>query len=114
MPVLELPMSLWFLLGAILLLQLLVWFSQMSTSRRLRRIEELLGTKSRASGKVDASAAEAASEAGEQSKLFQEFMLEDPARADLPKKEQFAAFRKWRSEKGLNWQPSGNDKPNPA
>jgi len=26
-----------------------------------------------------------------------------PASQDLPKKEQFAAFRQWRDDKGLNW-----------
>jgi len=34
---------------------------------------------------------------------FQEFLNEDPERHTLSKKEQFKAFRTWRSEKGLNW-----------
>jgi hypothetical protein len=34
---------------------------------------------------------------------FEEFLKEDPNRQALPKKEQFKAYRKWRSEKGLNW-----------
>lgn len=34
---------------------------------------------------------------------FEEFLTEDPARHTLSKKEQFKAYRKWRSEKGLNW-----------
>lgn len=34
---------------------------------------------------------------------FEAFLEEDPARRELPKKEQFAAFRHWRAAKGLNW-----------
>lgn len=34
---------------------------------------------------------------------FEEFLNEDPARRSLSKKEQFAAYRDWRSQKGLNW-----------
>lgn len=34
---------------------------------------------------------------------FEEFLNEDPARRALSKKEQFAAYRDWRSQKGLNW-----------
>ncbi|MGB6223515.1 hypothetical protein [Haloferula sp.] len=114
MPVLELPMALWLLLGAILLLLLLVWFSQMSTSSRLRRIEEQLGKKPHHSQEEGAGAADTGAESGEQTRLFQEFMMEDPKRAGLPKKEQFAAFRKWRAEKGLNWNSNINKSSNPT
>lgn len=34
---------------------------------------------------------------------FEDFLREDPARRRLPKREQFAAYRLWRQEKGLNW-----------
>lgn len=34
---------------------------------------------------------------------FEEFLTEDPARRTMSKKEQFAAYRDWRSAKGLNW-----------
>lgn len=34
---------------------------------------------------------------------FEEFLNEDPARLTMSKKEQFAAYRDWRSAKGLNW-----------
>jgi hypothetical protein len=34
---------------------------------------------------------------------FEEFLNEDPTRQSLSKKEQFAAYRDWRSQKGLNW-----------
>ncbi len=39
----------------------------------------------------------------EQKQLFAVFLEEDPSRSGLSKKEQFAAFRRWRDEKGLNW-----------
>lgn len=34
---------------------------------------------------------------------FEEFLNEDPERRRLAKKEQFKAYRAWRTEKGLNW-----------
>lgn len=34
---------------------------------------------------------------------FECFLNEDPNRRLLPKKEQAAAYRNWRKEKGLNW-----------
>ena len=34
---------------------------------------------------------------------FEDFLNEDPQRRSLTKKEQFAAYRNWRSQKGLNW-----------
>jgi hypothetical protein len=37
---------------------------------------------------------------------FETFLSEDPARRDLPKKEQFAEYRKWRQENGMNWSNS--------
>ena len=40
----------------------------------------------------------------EQKDLFQQFLAEDPKRRNLPKKEQFEGFRRWRQERGLNWQ----------
>ncbi len=38
--------------------------------------------------------------------LFESFLSEDPSRSKLTKNEQFAAYRKWRQEKGLNWSAS--------
>ena len=37
---------------------------------------------------------------------FEAFLAEDPERRKLPKGEQFAAYRRWRQEKGLNWSNS--------
>lgn len=37
---------------------------------------------------------------------FETFLNEDPARRLLPKGEQFAAYRRWRQDHGLNWSNS--------
>jgi len=37
---------------------------------------------------------------------FEAFLSEDPTRRQMSKGEQFAAFRQWRSEKGMNWSNS--------
>lgn len=39
-------------------------------------------------------------------RAFETFLEEDPARRKLAKREQFAAYRQWRKEKGLNWENS--------
>lgn len=38
---------------------------------------------------------------------FEAFLEEDPAREQMSKSEQFAAYRQWRHEKGMNWGGSG-------
>lgn len=35
--------------------------------------------------------------------MFEEFLNELPDRRSMNKKDQFEAYRKWRAEKGLNW-----------
>ncbi|MCX8496800.1 MAG: hypothetical protein ORN51_11515 [Akkermansiaceae bacterium] len=37
---------------------------------------------------------------------FEAFLSEDPSRRKLGKKEQFAAYRQWRQENGMNWSNS--------
>ncbi len=39
-------------------------------------------------------------------RAFETFLSEDPSRQKLAKREQFAAYRQWRKEKGLNWKNS--------
>lgn len=34
---------------------------------------------------------------------FDEFLREDPARRRMVKSEQFAAYRQWRQDRGMNW-----------
>ena len=67
--------------------------------RRLARIERRLdaGTDGRA----------VALEADESAEIhpggaFEQFLSEDPSRRELPKREQFAAYRQWRHERGMN------------
>jgi len=102
-----LPTALWVVLGIVLLLQIFLLVGQMRQGRRLKRLEQARPTS--VSGRemtplaVPESLDERKSEAKEQKQLFQEFLDEDPSRKELPKKEQFAEFRKWRSATGLNW-----------
>ncbi|MEP4079132.1 hypothetical protein [Haloferula sp.] len=107
MPEMELPTALWVLLGANLFFLLLVWIGQLRAGARLRRIEYRLSENTGHSGAEEASLGERKSENQEQKRQYQEFLAEDPSRKELAKKEQFAAFRKWRSEKGLNWGADG-------
>lgn len=37
---------------------------------------------------------------------FEIFLSEEPSRRALTKSEQFAAYRQWRQEKGMNWSNS--------
>lgn len=37
---------------------------------------------------------------------FEAFLSEEPARREMTKGEQFAAYRQWRNEKGMNWSNS--------
>jgi hypothetical protein len=69
-------------------------------SRRLRRIEvHLIESENRQSPSGFAPSAAETSSGG----AFEAFLAEDPARRKLPKGEQFAAYRRWRQENGMNW-----------
>ena len=37
---------------------------------------------------------------------FEQFLAEDPQRLTMPKSEQFAAYREWRKQNGMNWSNS--------
>lgn len=37
---------------------------------------------------------------------FEAFLAEDSSRRELPKGEQFSAYRQWRHDKGMNWSNS--------
>jgi hypothetical protein len=97
---LEDPLLIPYLLIALVVMQLIV----------LAMLLRLSGRVSRLSRQVHPSAAPPARDRGgrkeagaDQKQWFAQFLAEDPARKDLPKKEQFAAFRRWREEKGMNW-----------
>lgn len=73
---------------------------------RLARIERLL-----AGQKGGSRAESAAPERGEPIESrpggpFDQFLDEDPSRKLLTKKEQAAAYRKWRQQNGMNWSNS--------
>jgi HAMP domain-containing protein len=85
--------------GLLVLLLALGW----RISRRLTRIEHLLeNISSRPDEEIPQPSADETSPGG----AFETFLSEDPARRLLPKSEQFAAYRKWRQEKGMNWSVS--------
>lgn len=104
---LENPLLVPGLLGALVVLQLLVLVVLSRLSGRISRLARSNPAPPRPEGRDAASPKEAA---GESNRWFERFLEEDPARRDLPKKEQFAAFRRWRDEQGLNWKsPAGHE-----
>ena len=84
------------LLGVVLLL--LVWV--FGISRTLLRIERRMSESAPSQRLADSSPSSAETSAGG---AFESFLSEDPARRKLTKAEQFAEYRKWRQENGLNW-----------
>ena len=83
-------------LGMLVVLLLLV----MRISWRLSRLESL--------GVHPPSQAEPTAQAPTQAETspggaFEAFLAQDPSRRDLPKGEQFSAYRQWRQNNGMNW-----------
>lgn len=72
-------------------------------SRRLSRIERWLVEAENRQGVAESAPSTTETSAGG---AFETFLNEDPARRKLPKNEQFAAYRLWRQENGLNWSNS--------
>jgi hypothetical protein len=97
----ELPI--WVALGAILFLLLVLLVVLLQVAGRLRRLESRLSEappppSGRLGGKVATRA---------RKRLFERYLAEDPERRRLPKKEQFADFRRWRARNGMNWPEGG-------
>jgi hypothetical protein len=86
---------LWTCLGLLALVLLML----LRIGSRLSRIEARLAAKKTAETVENPPSAAETSRGG----AFETFLEEDPTRRDLPKKEQFAAYRQWRHERGLNW-----------
>ena len=97
---LENPLFIPVLLGALVVLQLLVIALLLRVSGRVSRLSRMLAPAVAPAGR---GLAERKESNADQKKWFAQFLAEDPERAQLPKKEQFAAFRRWREEKGMNW-----------
>ncbi len=116
----DLPFALWLSIGGIGFLLLFILFALSRLRARLLWIQRaLLAMESaqatrevRASPEDHPGLDQRKSANRVQKRLFRQFLEEDPARREMSKKEQFSAFRKWRSERGLNW--SGADQPDPA
>ena len=72
-------------------------------SRRLWRIERWLAE---GGGREEAAPSTPSSAETSSGGAFDTFLNEDPSRRQLSKGEQFAAYRRWRHEKGLNWSNS--------
>jgi hypothetical protein len=103
MPEPEAPAAVIILLSCCAGLLMVVLLLIFRISGRLSRIEhQLTQNKSRPDTVEQAPTIAETSPGG----AFEEFLREDPARRDLTKGEQFAAYRQWRDEKGLNWSNS--------
>jgi hypothetical protein len=97
---LENPLLIPGLLGALVVLQLLVLAMLLRLSGRVTRLSRRVAPQVPPAGK---ELGERMESNADQKKSFAFFLAEDPSRKELPKKEQFAAFRRWRDEKGMNW-----------
>ncbi|MGC4014957.1 MAG: hypothetical protein QM755_10645 [Luteolibacter sp.] len=82
-------------------LLLLCVFLLARISWRLGRIEKSLVVQLETGRKPEKSESP---EAADMSGLFGRFLSEHPEWVQEPKAEQFAAYRKWRKEQGLNWE----------
>jgi hypothetical protein len=85
--------------GLLVLVLLLV----LRISSRLSRIEKLVGQPSSQRESTEPAPSKAETSPGG---AFEAFLAEDPSRRDLPKGEQFSAYRQWRHDKGMNWSNS--------
>ncbi len=79
----------------------LLWVA--GISRTLLRIERRLAEQSSSARGAELPPSSSETSAGG---AFETFLSEDPARRKLTKAEQFAEYRKWRQENGLNWSNS--------
>jgi len=81
-------------------------------SMRLGRIERLLtGNNKAQADRTEGEEAPPATAETSPGGAFEAFLGEDPSRRELTKNEQFAAYRQWRHENGMNWSnqtPAGN------
>jgi len=88
------------LLSAVALLVLLIAMTFV-IYRKLARIERFLNQAVEKDDQRVPSSAET-SPGG----AFETFLNEDSARRNMPKAEQFAAYREWRKKNGMNWSNS--------
>ena len=91
------------LLGLLFVLLFAVLIYVVQIAARLRRIENLILVESERPPAKETVPSSAETSAGG---AFEMFLDEEPARRMLSKSEQFAAYRQWRQEKGMNWSNS--------
>lgn len=90
------------LLGACAGLLFLLLLAIYGVSARLGRVERLLAAKKEGKSAPEPEIPADAVPGG----AFESFLEEDPSRRLLTKKEQSAAYRKWRQQNGMNWSNS--------
>ncbi|MFD0892425.1 hypothetical protein KBB96_13430 [Luteolibacter ambystomatis] len=79
-------------------------FVLLRISWRLARIEKGLGGQPEASRRSEKSEKSDSGETPDMSGPFGKFLSERPELIQASKSEQFAAYRKWRKDQGLNWE----------
>lgn len=106
MPMFEEPWFVPSVLGGVVFFQFLLLILVLRVSGKVSSLARQIASSSRESS-LAPELIHRKEENSEQKKWFAAFLDEDPSRKELPKKEQFAAFRKWREAKGLNWKSPG-------
>jgi hypothetical protein len=90
----SITIGLWTCLGLLAVVLLLLT----RVLSKLGKIESALLSPTRETSADPPTASESSSGGA-----FEAFLAEDSALRDLPKSEQFRAFRKWRQKNGMNW-----------
>jgi len=88
----------WIILGVLAVVVLMLISLRAAVARldlRLSRMQK--SPENKASQRHPSADAEAHESA------FEQFLAEDPTRLGMSKTEQFAAYRQWRKDKGMNW-----------
>lgn len=98
----------WTVLGVIVGLQAIMLLQLAKLSGRVRRMSAPKPAAAPPAEQQDGALEETKARNAEQKQWFAMFLEEDPSRRELPKKEQFEAFRRWRNERGLNWRAPGD------
>lgn len=98
----SLPFAITFLCYTATAVLVLILFLLILINTKLSVLSAKLSRSNRSAKIEDADAASGSVEV-HSGTHFEEFLNEDPERRRLAKKEQFKAYRAWRSEKGLNW-----------
>jgi hypothetical protein len=91
------------LLALCALLLLMLLFLAIRIFSRLGKIEDLARQQPMRQELPESGPSAAETSSGG---AFELFLSEEPGRRDLPKAEQFSAYRLWRQKKGMNWSNS--------